>query len=106
MGRKLYQNSLTDPVKVTFVSGIGDDNTVKQPANKEDRITKLYPKTFGQAINNTIVSKISETIYCYVDFQDRFYWAGKKQGVATSPRKIPRKDKLTQDFSIYGLFGL
>lgn len=85
---------------------IGDDNTVKQPAKKEDRITKLYPKTFGQALNNTLVSKFHEVIYSYVSYSDDFYWAGKKQGVATSPRKIPRKDKLTQDFSIYGLFGI
>ena len=85
---------------------IGDDNTVKQPSKKEDRITKLYPKTFGQALNNTLISKFSETIYTYVDNQDNFYWAGKKQGVATSPRKIPRKDRLVPDFSIYGLFGI
>ena len=85
---------------------IGDDNTVKQPKEKANRITKLYPKTFGQAINNTIVSKFSETIYAYVDVKDDFYWAGKKSGVATSPRKIPRKDKLKPDFSLYNLFGL
>lgn len=101
---------LTEQAKCSIIMlghpTIGDDNTVKQPTNKEDRITKLYPKTFGQAINNTIVSKFSETIYCYVDFQDNFYWAGKKQGIATSPRKLPRKDKLKPDFSVYGLFGL
>lgn len=85
---------------------IGDDNTVKQPADKLDRITKLYPRTFGQAINNTVISKFSEVIYSYVDFRDNFIWAGKKAGVATSPRKLPRKDNLKQDFSLYPLFGL
>lgn len=84
---------------------IGDDNTVKQPKEKENRITKLYPKSFGQAINNTLVSKFSEVIYCYIDHSDNFWWAGKKIGITTSPRKIPRKDRLTPDFSLYPLFG-
>lgn len=84
---------------------IGEDQTVKQPKEEENKITKLYPKTFGQALNNTIVSKFSETIYSYVDRQDSFWWAGKKEGVATSPRKIPRQDKLVPDFSLYPIFG-
>lgn len=84
---------------------IGEDQTVKQPKEEENKITKLYPRTFGQALNNTIVSKFSETIYSYVDRQDNFYWAGKKEGVATSPRKIPRQDKLVPDFSLYPIFG-
>ena len=84
---------------------IGEDQTVKQPKEEDLKITKLYPRTFGQALNNTIVSKFSEVIYSYVDRQDNFYWAGKKEGVATSPRKIPREDKLKPDFSLYPIFG-
>jgi hypothetical protein len=84
---------------------IGEDQTVKQPKEEENKITKLYPRTFGQALNNSIVSKFSETIFSYVDRQDNFYWAGKKEGVATSPRKIPRQDKLVPDFSLYPIFG-
>jgi hypothetical protein len=84
---------------------MGEDQTVKQPSNQEDKILKLYPRTFGQALNNTIVSKFTETIYAYVDRQDSFFWAGKMTGVATSPRKIPRKDKLEPDFSLYSIFG-
>jgi hypothetical protein len=83
---------------------IGEDQTVKQPKDEELKVTKLYPKTFGQSLNNTIVSKFSEVIYSYVDNNDRFYWAGKKAGVATSPRKFPRQDKLDQDFSKYPVF--
>ena len=85
---------------------IGEDQTVKQPKSDEDKVTKLYPKTFGQALNNVIVSKFSEVIYSYVDHNDRFYWAGKKSGVATSPRKLPREDKLDPDFSKYPIFGV
>jgi hypothetical protein len=84
---------------------IGEDQTVKQPKEEDLKITKLYPRTFGQALNNTIVSKFSEVIYAYVDRQDNFWWAGKKEGVATSPRKIPREDKLKPDFSLYPIFG-
>lgn len=84
---------------------MGEDQTVKQPSNQEDKILKLYPRTFGQALNNTIVSKFTETIYAYVDRSDSFYWAGKMAGVATSPRRVPRKDKLTPDFSMYPIFG-
>jgi hypothetical protein len=83
---------------------IGEDQTVKQPAEESLKITKLYPKTFGQALNNTIVSKFSEVLFAYVDNNDRFYWAGKKAGVATSPRKVPRQDKLDPDFSKYPIF--
>jgi hypothetical protein len=83
---------------------IGEDQTVRQPKEEENKIMRMYPKTFGQALNNTIVSKFTETIYAYVDNQDKFYWAGKKHGVATSPRKLPRTDKLVPDFSLYGLF--
>ena len=42
---------------------IGDDQTVKQPKEEELKVTKLYPKTFGQALNNTLISKFSEVIY-------------------------------------------
>jgi hypothetical protein len=83
---------------------IGEDQTVKQPVEESLKITKLYPKTFGQALNNTIVSKFSEVLFAYVDNNDRFYWAGKKAGVATSPRKVPRQDKLDPDFSKYPIF--
>ena len=83
---------------------IGEDQTVKQPKEEENKITKLYPKTFGQALNNTIISRFSETIFAYVDRQDNFYWAGKKEGVATSPRRVPRQDKLEPDFSKYPIF--
>ena len=85
---------------------IGEDQTVKQPKEEEMKVTKLYPKTFGQALNNTIISKFSEVIYSYVDRQDNFWWAGKKDGVATSPRRIPREDKLKPDFSLYNFFGV
>jgi hypothetical protein len=85
---------------------IGDDQTVKQPVEEHLKITKLYPKTFGQAINNTLISKFTEVIYAYVDRQDKFWWAGKKEGVATSPRKLPREDKLAPDFSKYPIFGI
>jgi hypothetical protein len=83
-----------------------EDNTVKQPKDKEDKITCIGPKTFGQAINSTLVSKFSETIYAYVTSRDDFLWAGKRHGVITSPRIMPRKDKLEPDFSKYPLFGL
>ena len=83
---------------------IGEDQTVKQPKDEELKVTKLYPKTFGQALNNTIVSKFSEVIYSYVDRQDNFWFAGKKEGVATSPRRFPRQDKLKPDFSAYPVF--
>ena len=83
---------------------IGEDQTVKQPKAEEDKIMKLYPKTFGQALNNSIVSKFSETIYSYIDRQDNFYWAGKMEGVATSPRRVPRSAKLEPDFSKYPIF--
>jgi hypothetical protein len=83
---------------------MGEDQTVKQPKAEEDKIMKLYPKTFGQALNDSIVSKFSETIYSYIDRQDNFYWAGKMEGVATSPRRIPRESKLVQDFSKYNIF--
>lgn len=83
---------------------VGEDQTVRQPKEEENKIMKLYPKTFGQALNNTIVSKFSETLFTYIDRQDNFYLAGKKEGVATSPRKIPRQDKLVPDLSLYGLF--
>ena len=83
---------------------IGEDQTVKQPTEESLKITKLYPKTFGQSLNNVIVSKFSEVIFCYVDNNDKFYWAGKKSGVATSPRKTPRQDKLEPDFSKYPIF--
>jgi hypothetical protein len=83
---------------------LGEDQTVRQPKEEDNKIMKLYPRTFGQALNNMIVSKFSETIYSYVDRSDNFYWAGRKEGVATSPRKIPRQDKLEPDFSKYGLF--
>lgn len=86
---------------------IGEDQTVKQPKDDEMKITKLYPKTFGQALNNTLISKFNEVVYAYVDRQDKFWWAGKKEGIATSPRKIPRKDMLEPDFSKYPeVFGL
>jgi hypothetical protein len=85
---------------------IGDDQTVKQPKEEELKVTKLYPKTFGQALNNTLISKFSEVIYAYVTRQDKFVWAGKKEGVATSPRKVPRLDNLEPDFSKYPIFGI
>jgi len=85
---------------------IGDDQTVKQPKEEELKITKLYPKTFGQALNNTLISKFSEVIYAYVTRQDKFVWAGKKEGVATSPRRVPRADNLEPDFSKYPIFGI
>lgn len=83
---------------------LGEDTTVRQPKEEENKIMKLYPKTFGQALNDILPSKFSETIFSYVDSMDRFHWAGRRDGVATSPRKIPRKDKLEPDFSIYNLF--
>ena len=83
---------------------IGEDQMERQPKDADSKIMKMYPKTFGQALNNTLVSKFSETIFAYTDKFDNFYWAGKKEGVATSPRKFPRKDKLTPDFSLYDLF--
>src|SRR5574343_734597 len=85
---------------------MGEDQTVKQPKEEENKIMKLYPRTFGQALNNTIVSKVSETIFSYVDRNDKVLWAGRKEGVATSPRKIPRMDRLEPDFSLYNLFEL
>lgn len=83
---------------------LGEDQTVRQPKEEEQKILKLYPRTFGQALNNSIVSKFSETFYSYVDRQDKFWWAGKKDGVATSPRRLPREDKLVPDFSLYNIF--
>ena len=83
---------------------MGEDQTVRQPKEEDQKIMKLYPRTFGQALNNSIVSKFGETIYAYVDRSDNFYWAGRKEGIATSPRKIPRLDKLEPDFSKYPLF--
>lgn len=83
---------------------LGEDQTVKQPKEEDNKILKLYPRTYGQALNNSIVSKFSETIYSYVDRSGKFYWAGWKEGVATSPRKIPRQDKLEPDFSLYGVW--
>src|SRR5574343_179778 len=85
---------------------MGEDQTVKQPKEEENKIMKLYPRTFGQALNNTIVSKFSETIFFFVDRNDKFLWSGRKEGVATSPRKIPRMDRLEPDFSLYNLFEL
>jgi hypothetical protein len=84
---------------------IGEDQTVKQPKEEELKITKLYPRTFGQALNDVIISKFGEVIFAYVDRQDNFYWCGKKEGISTSVRKIPREDKLKPDFSLYPIFG-
>jgi len=85
---------------------IGEDQTVKQPKEEDMKVTKLYPRTFGQALNNVLLSKFTEVIYAYVDQSDKFWWAGKKTGIATSPRKIPREDKLVPDFSKYPIFGI
>lgn len=82
------------------------DPNVKQPKEDENKIKKIYPRTIGTQLNGYIESRFTETIYSYIDHLDNFYWAGKKQGVSTSPRKIPREDKLKQDFSLYGLFGI
>lgn len=85
---------------------MGEDQTVKQPKEEDLKITKLYPKTFGQGLNNVLISKFTEVIYAYVTRQDKFVWAGRKEGVATSPRQVPRQDNLEPDFSKYPIFGI
>lgn len=85
---------------------LGEDPDVKQPKDYEDKIMKIYVQTLGQKLNTKLPSRFTEVIYSYVDNMDRFFWAGKRSNVSTSPRKVPRKDKLPQDFSKFDLFGL
>lgn len=90
-------------------SHLGQDPDVIQPksqdvmAGKAEYIMKTYPRVFGQALNN-ISNKFTETIYAYTEFGGKYYWAGEKERIETSVRKVPRKDKLVPDFSIYPIF--
>ena len=84
---------------------IGEDQNVKQPKEAEDRITRIYPKSFGQKINSTLMYKFSETVYSYT-VNRKYYWAGYKEGIATSCRKIPKEDRLAPDFSLYPIFEM
>jgi len=82
---------------------LSDDPNANQPTAEEvkngaDKIQKLYPKTFGTKLNETLSSKFSDTIYQYTD-NGKYYWCGYKRGVMTSVRNIPKKDKLNPDFS-------
>ena len=101
---------LTEQAKCSIVMlghpVLGEDPNVKQPKEYENKIMRVYVQTFGQKLNTKLPSRFTEVIYAYNDNQDRFFWAGKKLGIDTSPRILPRKDKLPPDFSNYNLFGL
>jgi len=90
-------------------SHLGQNPDVIQPkgaevmAGKAEYIMKTFPNVYGQAMNG-ISQAFSETIYAWKDFGGRYYWAGEKENVDTSVRKLPRKDKLVPDFSLYPIF--
>jgi hypothetical protein len=90
-------------------SHLGQNPDVEQPksadvmSGKAEYIMKTYPSVFGQAMNN-ISQNFTETIYAWKDFGSKYYWAGEKENVDTSVRRVPRKDELTPDFSLYPIF--
>lgn len=83
---------------------LSEDPNVKQPRDPELRIKKLYPRSAGHAINSVLMSKFTEVFYSWVDNEDHFFWAGKKEGIATSVRSLPRKARNEQDYSKFELF--
>lgn len=90
---------------------LGLDPTTKQPKVKQgdpekELIRQYYPKTFGQQLNTLLSSYFQETVFSYVDkLSGNYYWAGRKNGVFTSTRKIPKEVQLKQDFSLYNIIS-
>lgn len=83
---------------------LSDDPKAVQPTDlNAPRIQKLYLSSFGNSLNGVISSRFSEFLYCYKEY-GKFYWAGEKQNVDTRTCRVPAKDKLEPDFSLYGLF--
>ena len=88
---------------------LGKDPDVIQPSQREvlkgeaDFIMKTFPDVHGQAMN-TIGKYFTETIYAWRDRRGKYLWAGKKEGVETSVRKLPQKEELEPNFSLYPIF--
>lgn len=84
---------------------LSPDPLVKQPPKYEDKIMKVYPKTAGIQLNGVLSSYFKETVFCYYDSgSDKYYWAGRKSGIGTSVRRIPKSDKLVPDLTKYPVF--